>query len=149
MVIRRAQTADMPEILALVEQVFTGEQGIPAWMHHIPPERTPMWWCAAEEDTVVACAAAYCEDGVWHMGRIAVQPGLRGRGIGTKLLRRALGEIFAGDIDCVHMEARDATVRILTRMGAEVTGEAFGFFGDRCTPICICREVWYNVQRSY
>ena len=146
--IRRAAQADMPEILALVEQVFTGEQGIPVWMHHIPPERTPIWWCAAEENHIAACAAAYCEDGVWHMGRIAVSPGLRGRGIGTELLRHALGEMFDLGIDCVHMEARDTTVRILTRMGAEVTGDAFDFFGDRCTPICIRREKWYNVLRS-
>lgn len=144
MQIRRAGEADMSAILALVEQVFTGEQGIPVWMHHIPPERTPLWWCAAEEGKIAACAAAYCEDGVWHMGRIAVRPDKRGRGIGTALLRHALGEVFERGADSVHMEARDATVRILKRMGAEVTGEAFLFFGDRCTPIGIRRDVWYN-----
>lgn len=127
----------LPEIMALVDDVFTGEQGIPQEMNPIAPDRQPVWWYVLEEGRIVAAAAAYCLDGEWHMGRIAVAKPARGRGIGTRLIRHALREIFDMGAQRVRMEARDATVRIVRRMGAEMAGEPFGFYGANVTPVVV------------
>lgn len=140
MVVRRVTETDMPQILELVDSVFSGEQGIPRWMNPVPPEKLPLWWCVESDSRIVGAAVAYWDEGVCHMGRIAVAPEMRGRGIGTKLLRHALAELFAEQVESVRMEARDATVRILRRMGAEIAGEPFGFYGANCTPIVLRRE---------
>ena len=52
-------------------------------------------------------------------------PELRGRHVGTVLLETALTDIFAQDIREVTMEARDTTVHILKKFGAETTGAPF------------------------
>lgn len=143
MIIRRAAQADMPRIMALVDSVFSGEQGIPQQMNPVPDERQPQWWCAVEENEIVGTAVLYAQAGEWRIGRLAVARPLRGRRIGTQLLREALTGAFAQGADAVHMEARDAMVRILLRMGAEISGEPFEFYCGAVTPV-IMRKAKYR-----
>ena len=140
MVICRAEEKDMAQIMALVTDVFTGEQGIPAEMHPIARERQPVWWCLCDGERIAGAAAAYLDEGRWQMGRICIAPDVRGCGWGEKLLRHALGDVFAMGADEVHMEARDATVRIVLRLGGEIAGAPFAFFGADCTPLVVRRE---------
>ena len=69
------------------------------------------------------------------MGRLAVSPTLRGCHAGTKLLAHAFRDVFSRDIDRFVAEARDTTVHILLKFGAEVTGPATEFFGSSITPL--------------
>ena len=88
--------------------------------------------------------ALYWEDDAWHMGRFVISPELRGRHVGTALLETALTDIFAQDIREVTMEARDTTVHILKKFGAETTGAPFSFYRGTVTPMRLTREAFWN-----
>ena len=61
-----------------------------------------------------------------------------------KLLETALTDIFAQDIREVTMEARDTTVHILKKFGAETTGAPFSFYRGTVTPMRLTREAFWN-----
>ena len=93
---------------------------------------------------IVGGVALYWEDDAWHMGRFVISPELRGRHVGTALLETALTDIFAQDIREVTMEARDTTVHILKKFGAETTGAPFSFYRGTVTPMRLTREAFWN-----
>ena len=93
---------------------------------------------------IVGGVALYWEDNAWHMGRFVISPELRGRHVGTVLLETALTDIFAQDIREVTMEARDTTVHILKKFGAETTGAPFSFYRGTVTPMRLTREAFWN-----
>ena len=93
---------------------------------------------------IVGGVALYWEGNAWHMGRFVISPELRGRHVGTVLLETALTDIFAQDIREVTMEARDTTVHILKKFGAETTGAPFSFYRDTVTPMRLTREAFWN-----
>ena len=139
MIIRRAGPEDMEEIMPLVCSVFE-EQGIPRELDFIPEDRSPLWWCAEAGKTVIGAIASYKEDGKTHLGRFAIRPGYRGRGIGTRLLRCAVEDVFAHGVQRIYTESRPVTVAILEKMGAKISGETFPFYQGVCTPVDICKE---------
>ena len=77
-----------------------------------------------------------------HMGRITVARRLRGQHKGTFLLKRVLDDVFAQDVDNIFLEARDATVHILTGFGAEIAGESFAFYCGNVTPMILTRTAF-------
>ncbi|MGN0659810.1 MAG: GNAT family N-acetyltransferase [Emergencia sp.] len=138
-VLRRAEESDMNEIMEFQVQVFTGEQDIPEDIV-LAAGKECLWWVAADEDTIAGILASWVEDGQRHMGRFAVRPAYRGRHIGTALTRYALDDLFAQGEDCFYVEARDATVRIISAFGAKAVGEPFEFYKGTVTPMILCRE---------
>lgn len=144
----KAKEQDMEAVLALNIATFTGEQGIPADMIAIPPERRPRWWCAFLGGRVVGTVAGYYDGEDFHMGRFAVDPTLRGHRIGKQLVEYAFTDAFASGIKRVDMECRDVTVKILLNMGAEISGEPFAFFGALVTPMVMHREN-YAIFRNF
>ena len=131
MQIRRGREADTERLVALAGQIFETEQEIPRALTPLPPENRPQWWCVEEDDA-------------WHMGRFVIPPELRGRHVGTALLETALTDIFVQDIREVTMEARDTTVHILKKFGAETTGAPFSFYRGTVTPMRLTREAFWN-----
>ena len=132
--IHRARLSEMDEIMSLVCDTFE-EQGIPGELDYITEEHSPIWWCAEENDAIIGTIASYIEDGKTHLGRFAVKPAYRGRGLGTKLLRFAIEDLFAHDVEKIYTESRPVTVKILEKMGAKISGDTFPFFKGVCTPI--------------
>ena len=120
--VRRASDADIDAVLAFAAQIFADEQDIPKELNFIPADKQPQWWCMEQDGELVGTAAIYREGGQWHMGRITVARRLRGQHKGTFLLKRVLDDVFAQDVDNIFLEARDATVHILTGFGAEIAG---------------------------
>lgn len=116
--VRRASDADMDAVLAFAAQIFADEQDIPKELNFIPADKQPQWWCMEQDGELVGTAAIYREGGQWHMGRITVARRLRGQHKGTFLLKRVLDDVFAQGVDNIFLEARDATVHILTGFGA-------------------------------
>ena len=110
--IRRSRTSEMEEIMSLVCDTFE-EQGIPRELDVIPEERSPIWWCAEENGSIIGTIASYTEDGKTHLGRFTVKPEYRGSGIGTKLLRFAIEDLFAHGVEKIYTESRPVKVRIL------------------------------------
>lgn len=140
MIIRRAAEADLDSIVLLAQNIFESEQGIPRTLTYIPPEKQPRWWCAESEGRIAATVVAYAENGVWHMGRLTVAEELRGQQVATRLLRFALQDLFAGDVEELEMEARLAAVHILLKFGAEITGPAFPFYKGTVTPVRLTKS---------
>lgn len=133
MEIRRASAADMPSIFNMVDRVFYGEQRIPRELHPIPDSKAPQWWCAEQGGEIIGMVVMYREEDGWHMGRMAVMEELRGRHLGTRLLRFALEDAFCSGVEEIRFEARDTTVHILKKFGAEITGEPFLFYEGTVT----------------
>ena len=139
-ILRRAEKNDMEKIMLLVCDVFEREQGIPRELCYLPEEHSPIWWCAEEGGAIIGAVASYEEAGQTHFGRFVIEPEYRGRGIGTRLLRFAVEDVFSQGVEQIHTESRTATVRILEKMGGRVVGEAFPFYKGDCTPVRLCRE---------
>ena len=146
--IRRSRAGEMDEILSLVCDTFEA-QGIPRQLNTIPEERSPIWWCAEENGTIIGTIASYTEDGKTHLGRFAIRPEHRGSGIGTKLLRFAIEDVFAHGVEKIYTESRPVTVKILEQMGAKVSGETFPFFDGVCTPIDLRKEDYLPAKEDH
>ena len=140
MIIRKATDADSTAVLSLAQDIFEQEQRIPRSLTFIPPEKQPQWWCAESDGQIVATLVAYAENGVWHMGRLTVAEPLRGQGIASGLIRRALTDLFSQGVEEVQMEARVAVVQILLELGAEITGPAVPFYKGTITPLRLIRS---------
>ena len=140
MTIRQASAADMAEIMTLVEQVFSDEQNIPRDLIPIPAEREPRWWYIRQEGRIAATVALYRDGEEWHMGRLAVAPGLRGGHIATQLLEVAIPAAFATGINVIRTDCRDTTVHILQKFGGEIAGKTEVFFKGNITPVVLKRE---------
>lgn len=139
-VVRRAEDKDMEAVMKLQVATFTGEQQIPEELICLPEERRPQWWAAFRGEELMGAVASWQEDGVQHAGRFAVNPDSRGLGLGKKLARKAFDDLFAQDVEEIHMEARDVSVHIVQAMGGEVIGPAFDFYVGSVTPMKIQRE---------
>ena len=146
MTIRQASTADMAEIMTLVEQVFSDEQNIPRELIPLPAEREPRWWYIRQEGRIAATVALYRDGEEWHMGRLAVAPGLRGGHIATQLLEVAIPAAFATGIDVIRTDCRDTTVHILQKFGGEIAGKTEVFFKGNITPVILKRD---NLPAEY
>ena len=146
MTIRQASTADMAEIMTLVEQVFSDEQNIPRELIPLPAEREPRWWYIRQDGRIAATVALYRDGGEWHMGRLAVAPGLRGGHIATQLLEVAIPAAFATGIDVIRTDCRDTTVHILQKFGGEIAGKTEVFFKGNITPVILKRD---NLPAEY
>ncbi|MCD7892432.1 MAG: GNAT family N-acetyltransferase [Erysipelotrichaceae bacterium] len=122
-------------------KIFEREQGIPKSLTHIEDDKKPQWWYV-EDSKIVGTICAYFNDKECHMGRIAIVSNYRNRGIATKMIRFALEDLFMQGIDTIYLEARDITVHMLEKMGGEVYGESFEFYGDSCTPVVINKRYY-------
>ena len=91
--VRRAEQAEMQDVLAFAAQIFADEQQIPREMNVIPAEKQPQWFCMEQDGVLTGTAAVYREGGRWHMGRITVAPSLRGQHRGTFLMKSVLTEV--------------------------------------------------------
>ena len=93
-----------------------------------------------EGDSVVGAVAAWKEGEQVHWGRFAVHNMLRGRGIGTKLAVFSLEDLFSRGFEEIYMEAREATVAIICRLGGRVVGKPVAFYKGTVTPVRLHRD---------
>ena len=139
-VYRHASDEEMNSIMDLVIRTFAGEQDIPADMNYLPLEKQPHWFCAEDAGKLIGTIAFFKEDDGWHAGRFALEPAYRGQHIGTRLVSYSFSEMFSKGIGEIIMEGRPTSVHILTKLGAQVTGQPFPFYKSTCTPMRMKRE---------
>ena len=140
LVLRKATHEDLGDILRLQIAVFKGEQGIPDELIPIPAEKSPQWWCAILNSTIVGAVATWKECDETHWGRFATMQNFRGYQIGSSLARFSLHELFAQSVDEIHMDARDIIVKTLNRMGGLVVGDSMPFYRGTVTPMILTRS---------
>ncbi|RZS97228.1 GNAT family N-acetyltransferase [Cecembia calidifontis] len=125
----RLSDDQIPLAVGLMEKVFTLEQYIPE--SYLPVNLFPqMNWGVFHGERLIALAIAWWENEIWHWGRFAVDPEWRGKGIGKKLIQISLKELFDAGAKEVHIDARDITVNLLSKLGARVIGNTFDFYGN-------------------
>ena len=139
MTFRRATKYEMPRILAMQSDVFSGEQGIPCDDVDKFLAEKPLCWCAESGGKIYAAVASWQENAETHWGRFVVFPAVRGQHIGTKLAKFSFDDIFCSDskVEEIFMEARDATVKIVCKMGGKITGEPRKFYKGNVTPVVL------------
>lgn len=144
MIFRRAFEEEMPRILAMQSDVFSGEQGIPSDDIDTFMKKQPLCWCAEMDGKIYAAVAAWNEGDEVHWGRFVVFPESRGQHIGSRLARYSFDDLFQNGAEKLYMDARDATVRIVCGMGGRVTGEPYRFYDGNVTPVTLERKDYLN-----
>lgn len=140
LVFRKAHEEEISRIIAMQEDVFGGEQGIPRNEVGTYMQRAGQCWCAEADGKIYAATAAWKEGEETHWGRFAVYPDARGRHIGTELARWSFQDLFAQGVEEIHLDARDATVKIVCSMGGKIVGEPYPFHKGNVTPMILKKE---------
>ncbi len=145
---RSAEAGEMPRILRMQTEIFCGEQDIPEDLIAAFLSCGPTCWVAERGGEIVASIAAWEEGGKVHLGRFVVLPQLRGRKIGTELLRHAVRELFGGGTETIYMESRDSTARMVRTIGGRDTGEPFAFYRGNVTPQVLEKSAWMKARET-
>lgn len=139
---RRATSADVPQIVALVERAYRGELSRAGWTTEadlLDGQRTDVeeiaGLCASSDARVLLalagpelCGSVHLapEPGGLYLGMLAVQPSLQGRGVGRALLDEAErilhDEQFGRRIRMTVIGQRSELIAWYVRRGYRVTG---------------------------
>jgi predicted GNAT family N-acyltransferase len=102
--------------------VFVDEQGFPAELESDEADLCA-WHVLAEVEGTPVATARCSVDG--QIGRLAVLPGFRRRGIGGALLQALVREAGAQGIDRFYLNAQAPTLRFYSRYRFVATGPRF------------------------
>jgi putative N-acetyltransferase (TIGR04045 family) len=124
--VRRATSqAEVAAALDLRERVFCGEQGVSleADQDGLDPEALHV--VALDGERVVGtCRLLFSQDGA-RLGRMAVDAGMRGRGIGASLLDEGEREARAAGARRMTLHAQVVATPLYERAGYEVAGSEY------------------------
>lgn len=110
-------------LLAIRVAVFVDEQGVPPELEHDEHDRRAIHLLASNHEGRPVGTARLLTDG--HIGRMAVLPAWRNRGIGTAMLRRLL-QIAAGQgLSSVFLHAQCQAEPFYARLGFTAKGGVF------------------------
>ncbi|GGY84845.1 GNAT family N-acetyltransferase [Marinobacter zhanjiangensis] len=145
-----------PQDLGNIRQtVFIDEQGVPPELEWDDTDEIADHFLAVLPDnTPVATARLfYTLDDSAHIGRMAVLPEHRGRGLGEKLLRHLMAEA-ADQVKDLHLSAQEHAVPFYQRSGFHVCTEPYDdagipHYGMRClAPTLATRHFGEDSQRQ-
>lgn len=113
---------DQPSLRAVREQVFVFEQSVPREMEWDEFDGLSRHVIAEAQGAAIG-TGRLLPDG--HIGRIAVLPGWRGRGVGSALLRALLDMARAAGHDRAMLNAQVRAAAFYRRFGFEPAGGEF------------------------
>lgn len=117
--------AEVAAALDLRERVFCGEQGVSLEADRDGLDPEALHIVALDDSRVVGtCRLLFSEDGV-RLGRMAVEPGLRGQGIGASVLAEAEREARAAGAPGITLHAQVEATPLYERAGFEVVGKEY------------------------
>lgn len=114
---------DAPALRAVRARVFVVEQGVPERLEWDGRDESAVHLLAETADGVAIGTARLLADG--RLGRMAVLPEYRGRGVGSLLLQEALKLARGANHPCLHLHAQSQVVDFYRRFGFEPVGEPF------------------------
>jgi predicted GNAT family N-acyltransferase len=122
---RAAGPAEVDAALELRYRVFCGEQGVglEADQDGLDPEALHL--VAIDGERLVGTCRLLFGDGVARLGRMAVEPDARGRGIGAAVLEEAERESRAAGVARMRLHAQIAARSLYERGGFEQAGAVF------------------------
>jgi predicted GNAT family N-acyltransferase len=111
--------------LALRFRVFCEEQGVDADLEADGRDDEAVHLVAVADGAVVGTCRLVLEGGTAKLGRMAVEPALRGRGIGAALLESAEAEARRAGARRIALHAQAAAIDLYARGGFAERGERF------------------------
>jgi predicted GNAT family N-acyltransferase len=137
-----AWDAGKNDLLAIRNAVFVDEQGVPAELEHDAHDRHAIHLLATTQDGRPVATARMLDDG--HIGRMAVLPEWRNRGIGSAVLQELIRMAAAQGHDSVFLHAQCAAEPFYGHLGFSAEG---GIFEDAGIPHR-CMRLHLHVQRG-
>jgi predicted GNAT family N-acyltransferase len=111
--------------LELRHRVFHGEQGVPVRADRDGRDPEALHLVAVEDDRVVGTCRLVFDGPVAKLGRMAVEPELRGRGIGDAILAEAVRAAQAARAASIALHAQLAARGLYARHGFVESGPEF------------------------
>jgi predicted GNAT family N-acyltransferase len=122
---RAARPAEIDAALALRYRVFCGEQGVGLEADQDGLDVEALHVVAVEGERLVGTCRLVFGGGVARLGRMAVEPDVRGHGIGAALLEEAERESRAAGAARIRLHAQIAARSLYERGGFEQLGAVF------------------------
>lgn len=120
-----AGPAEIDAALELRERVFVGEQGVTAAADRDGRDGQALHIVAMDGERLVGTCRLVFDGGVARLGRMAVEPELRGRGIGASILETAERAARDHGSARVLLHAQVAARSLYERAGYEPRGDTF------------------------
>lgn len=114
--------ADAAGIASVRRRVFIQEQGVPEAMEWEAVDPDCTWFVALAEDAVVAVARL---TPAGRVGRMAVLPAWRGRGLGSRLLELAIATARQRGSHRLELHAQSHALGFYERLGFRTVGAEF------------------------
>ena len=103
-------------------QVFVEEQKVPVELEWDEFDDTSTHFLVTDPDRAIACARLKTDG---QVGRMAVLPGYRNRGIGQKLLQYVLLVAAKQKLENVYLHAQVSAIPFYEKQGFTADGETF------------------------
>ncbi len=126
---RVSSQEDLKKAFAIRERVFVKEQGVPQTIEKDRDDARAIHFLAFESNTAVGTARVVIDRRSAKIGRMAVLRKHRGKGIGKKLLRRALAAATKRGVRQIYLHAQVPVVGFYESMGFRSSGELFAEAG--------------------
>ena len=110
------------DLRAIREQVFIHEQGVPIALEWDGLDDDAVHLLGRIDEQVVACARLLSNQ---HLGRMAVLPEWRRKGIGTQLLQFALQQARELGWASVHISAQQHALEFYQKQGFVITSSVY------------------------
>jgi len=124
--IREARTDDeLAAALELRERVFAGEQGVSIEADRDGRDREATHLVALEGGRVIGTCRLLFQGRVARLGRLAVEPQERGRGVAGAILRAADHVARDADADTISLHAQTYAKSLYERAGYAARGTIF------------------------
>ena len=115
----------MEEALALRERVFCGEQGVAVEAERDGRDEEALHVVAVEAGRLVGTCRLLIDGAVARLGRMAVEPDVRGRGVGMAVLREAERRARQAGAVSLRLHAQTSVEKLYARGGFVRYGEPF------------------------
>ena len=123
---REARTPqEVDAALELRHRVFVGEQGVTPAADRDGRDGEALHLVALRDGALVGTCRVIVEEGVGRLGRLAVEPHLRGKGLGGAVLVEAERIARAAGAERMRLHAQLSARSLYERAGYEPAGEVF------------------------
>ncbi|MGH7825595.1 MAG: GNAT family N-acetyltransferase [Candidatus Binatia bacterium] len=122
---RVASRKDLAKALGIRRRVFVTEQGVPEEIEMDRDDRRAIHFLAFAAGKPVGTARLVIRRGNAKIGRMAVLKSHRGRGVGKKLLKRAVATAQRRGAQMIYLHAQVAVVGFYQAMGFRCVGPVF------------------------
>jgi predicted GNAT family N-acyltransferase len=122
---RISSRKELEKAYTIRTRVFVREQGVPEEIELDGDDKGAFHFLAFASGKAVGTARVVMHRGTAKIGRMAVLESYRGRGIGTKLLKRAIVMAKKQDAQKIYLHAQVTVIGFYEAMGFRCVGPIF------------------------